>query len=109
MDSEGYLYVPTECQSKSTVCKLHISFHGCKQGKEYIGDVYARHTGLNEWAETNNIIVLYPQVISDMLLQNPNGCFDWWGYLDKDYHTKKGKQLSSIARMAEDLSGVDFS
>jgi hypothetical protein len=31
-------------------------------------------------AETNNLIILYPQAIASILQSNPNGCWDWWGY-----------------------------
>ena len=86
---------------------LHIAFHGCKQGKEFIGDVYARHTGLNNWAEANKIIILYPQIKSS-LPSNGNGCFDWWGYLDQNYHTKKGTQMTAIAKMVQAISGYLF-
>ena len=39
----GFVYIPTLCQgSNSFECKLHISFHGCKQNVQIIGDTYAR-------------------------------------------------------------------
>jgi poly(3-hydroxybutyrate) depolymerase len=31
---------------------------------------------LNEWADTNNIIVLYPQAVPSY--GNDYGCWDWW-------------------------------
>ena len=53
---------------------LHISFHGCEQGADFIGSAYAEHTGFNSWAEANNIIVLYPYIAaSNSLPTNPNG------------------------------------
>lgn len=105
LDTEGFIYVPTGCQSNKTACSFQVLFHGCKQGKEFIGDVYAKHTGMNEWAEANNIIILYPQVKSNQA-QNQNGCFDWWGYVDQQYHTKKGVQMTAIAKMVQDATGV---
>ncbi len=39
------------------------------------------HSGLNEIAESNDFIIVYPQVSSSYILPlNPYGCFDWWGY-----------------------------
>lgn len=70
----GYLYVPTACSDTKTACSLHVAFHGCKQDLESIGNQYAVHAGYNEWAETNNIIVLYPYAkISHSMPSNPNG------------------------------------
>ena len=36
--------------------------------------------GYNEWADTNGIVVLYPQLDPTEILDNPEGCWDWWGY-----------------------------
>ena len=33
MDSVGYVYVPTACQSGKKTCRLHLAFHGCLQGR----------------------------------------------------------------------------
>lgn len=43
-----------------------------------IGDVFVKNAGYLEVAESNDIILLFPQVVSTAL-SNPNGCFDWWG------------------------------
>lgn len=61
---------------------MHVALHGCIQQREEIGDVYARNAGYLETAELNNIVVLFPQTISQLVTGNPNGCFDWWGYDD---------------------------
>ena len=61
LNTVGYVYVPTACQ-KGASCVLHVNFHGCQQTLADIGTQYVEHVGLNEWAEANNIIVLYPQV-----------------------------------------------
>jgi len=65
----------------SAECKLHISFHGCKQFVAKIGTRYVVRGGFNEWAESNGYVVLYPQTVNSYTLPfNPEGCFDWWGY-----------------------------
>ena len=61
LNTIGFIYVPTGCQ-RGVKCRLHVNFHGCLQTTELITDVYPTFNGLNEWAESNNIIVLYPQV-----------------------------------------------
>jgi hypothetical protein len=53
----------------------------------------------NQWAETNNIIILYPQALRTTL--NPKGCFDWWGYTGADYATKLGVQNVAVNGMVE--------
>jgi hypothetical protein len=57
--------------------------------------------GLNEWADTNNLLVLYPQAIASPA--NPYGCWDWWGYLSTDYASKSGPQMAAIDAMVQRL------
>jgi len=62
--------------------------------------------GLNEWAETNNIIVLYPQISkSELFPSNPEGCWDWWGYTDSNYSNKNGAQLKFVEAMITHMIG----
>ena len=106
MADEGFVYIPQAC-AEGTTCKLHIAFHGCKQGIDRLDDQYATATGYNGWAEANGIVVLYPQAISSLIEGNPNGCWDWWGYDDPDYATRNGPQMAAVAQMATAL-GVPF-
>jgi len=57
----AYYYVPSGCNANKTSCDLHVAFHGCMQDPANIQDKYYSKTGYNEWAEANNIIILYPQ------------------------------------------------
>ena len=60
----GYAYGPKSCAKDS--CRVHVAFHGCRQGAAQIGDRYYTSTGYNEIADTNAMIVVYPQVqVSD--------------------------------------------
>jgi hypothetical protein len=103
----GYVYIPTACQGGSAAfCRLHISFHGCQQNLELIGPKYAQHAGFNGYAETNNIIVLYPYVkVSQLTPYNPKGCWDWWAYTGVYYGTKVGVQVEFVWKMAT-LMGI---
>ena len=66
-------------------CRVHVAFHGCRQGVAQIGDRYYTSTGYNEIADTNAMIVLYPQVqASEPIPYNPKGCWDFWGYSSPD-------------------------
>lgn len=102
LSDTGAVYVPTNCQ-QGTECALHISFHGCMQSREDIGDDYLKKLGLNEWAEGNNIIVFYPQITKNYVIGNPNSCWDWWGYTGPEYHTKNSVQMSLVYKMIQDL------
>lgn len=102
MGNEAALYVPTACQ-KGAECALHVSFHGCMQSRDDIGDAYFRKLGFNAWAEANNIIVLYPQAVKNYVSGNPNSCWDWWGYTGSQFITKQSVQMSVVQKMIEDL------
>lgn len=102
MGPEAAIYVPTACQNGAE-CALHISFHGCAQSRDEIGDAYFRKTGFNAWAEANNIIILYPQVVKNFVLGNPNSCWDWWGYTGAQFHNKQSVQMSIVHKMIEEV------
>jgi len=107
MADQGFAYIPTACQSsngKNNTCKLLFSFHGCQQTTADIGNDWYTDTGLNDWAESNNIVVIYPQVVKSYLLpSNPEGCWDWWGYTDSNYSVKSGIQIGFVSNMIDKL------
>lgn len=99
----GYVYIPKVCLEKR--CRLHVSFHGCEQAPESIGDLFVTQAGYNRWAESNEIIVLYPSAKKSLIIPfNPMGCFDWWGYSGSNYHTKQGVQMKAIMAMLQRLT-----
>jgi hypothetical protein len=113
MDTTGWAYVPAACREDEP-CRLHVVFHGCQQyqsrryfqpgaGMTTFGTTYVRNTGYNEWADTNNFVVLYPQAISSS--GNPNGCWDWWGYDDPNYALKSGRQMAAVKGMVDRVTG----
>ena len=59
-----------------------------------------------EWAETNGMVILYPQAAtSEVDPSNPEGCWDWWGYDDRNYATKNGQQMQMVHSMIEWVLG----
>ena len=98
----GWVYIPKACEAKS--CKVHVALHGCQQNSDYVQDQFVQHAGLNEWAESNDMIVLYPQE-SMTMMSNPYACWDWWGYTGSNYATKDGAQLKAITAMVDRLTG----
>jgi poly(3-hydroxybutyrate) depolymerase len=103
MGREAYAYIPLACQSGKLQCHLHVNLHGCQQDFLTLGTQYLYQTELNEWAEANNIVILYPQAIANLL--NPMGCFDWWGYASETYAIKTGPQISLIRSMIQYFGG----
>jgi poly(3-hydroxybutyrate) depolymerase len=103
----GYVYVPTGCAQPGSACRIHVAFHGCLQNAQKIGDLYARDTGYNEIADSNRIIILYPQAGTST--KNPLGCWDFWGYtssdpLKPDFYSKNAPQIAAVMRMVKRLS-----
>jgi poly(3-hydroxybutyrate) depolymerase len=106
MDQTGYAFVPTECASGQQ-CGLVLALHGCLQNFATVGWAYIDDAGINEWADTNNIIVLYPQTVATNA-SNPEGCWDWWGYLnDPDYAQKSGPQMQALSAMVARVAGLE--
>lgn len=99
LGEDAYIYVPTNCSAKGSGCQVHIAFHGCEQTIADINTTFVTDTGYNGWAESNDIVVLYPQVIKTVL--NPQGCWDWWGYTGENYATQQGLQMTTIKSMVD--------
>jgi hypothetical protein len=90
MNPAGYAYVPADCDD-GAACRVHVAFHGCRQQPARIGDRFYVNAGYNRWADTNRIIVLYPQTINSDLppVYNPRGCWDWWGLRRREFRQAK--------------------
>ena len=101
LDDEGVVYIPESCQ-RGEGCRLHVVFHGCRQGREKSGDAFVKQTGYARWADTNRIILLFPQIAAGA--GNPQGCWDWWGYTGPDYYAKAAPQIDAVYGMVERLS-----
>jgi poly(3-hydroxybutyrate) depolymerase len=109
LGDSGYVFVPKDC-ADGAACRVHIALHGCAQDVGHIGQRYVDDTGYNAWADTNHLIVLYPQIkASSFAPANPQACWDWWSYINHsdDYVTKSGLQIKTIKAMLDALtSGV---
>jgi hypothetical protein len=112
MAATGWVSVPASCAAGAQ-CKVHVALHGCQQGYATIGDKFVRNTGYTRWADTNGIIVLFPQAKVDNTsrqtaasgsLANPNGCWDWVGWYGGNFARKAGTQMAAIKAMVDQLS-----
>ena len=101
--AEGAVYVPAACRAGGG-CRVHIAFHGCQQSRAAVGDAFVAGAGFAAWADTNKIVVLFPQVAPDVLV-NPLGCWDWWGYTGFDYLTRDAPQVAAVHAMVARLAG----
>jgi len=102
----GYVFVPADCEQGSR-CRVHVALHGCQQDTSEIGRRFVDDAGYNAWADTNHLIVLYPQTRpSTYSPTNPEACWDWWGYVDHQdsYVTKSGSQIKAIKAMVDALT-----
>jgi poly(3-hydroxybutyrate) depolymerase len=112
MASTGWIYVPSDCAG-GTTCRLHVALHGCLQNYATIGDKFLKNTGYTRWADTNHIIVLFPQTQVDNTsrstaasgsLPNPNGCWDWIGWYGNNFAQKAGTQMAAIKAMVDHVA-----
>ena len=108
MAARGWLYVPQACsgQGKPGRCRLHVAFHGCKQGASYVDDAFVRRSGYLAAADAADVVVLFPQAEPSFQPLNPNGCWDWWGYGSEAYATRRGPQVMAVKAMIDDLLGA---
>ncbi|MEY4764981.1 MAG: hypothetical protein RI907_1654 [Pseudomonadota bacterium] len=124
MADQGLVYSPPACRVAGARCGLHVALHGCKQDVK----TFARTTGYVHWAELYRVVVVFPAVnqggspvsescaagpVSSMAdyawyQPNPNGCWDWWGYLDGTertrYLTKRGPQMQVLERIVQHMT-----
>lgn len=100
MGETGYVYLPDSCADEPGSCSVHVMYHGCSGSVWSVGTDIMTHAGLNNWAESNGIIVLYPQAFQGF-------CWDWNGAIlsppDAAYDTRDGVQLRTMNRMIADL------
>lgn len=103
MGDTGYVFVPKDCED-GAACRVHIALHGCEQDVNDIGQRFIDDAGYNAWADTNRLIVLYPQTRSSGA--NPQACWDWWSYVNHEdtYVTKSGPQIRVIKAVLDALT-----
>jgi len=112
MAPSGWVYVPANCAAGAQ-CRVHVALHGCQQSYGQIGDKFLRNTGYTRWADTNSIIVLFPQTQVDNtarqtagsgLLSNPNACWDWIGWYGSNFAQQPGVQVAALKAMVDRVS-----
>lgn len=109
LHKNAHIYIPTACKNGER-CRLHIALHGCSQTEDLIGNRFYTQAGYNAWAESNKLVVLYPQTkvwlgasFATDAQRNFQACWDWWGYSGEHYADKQGKQIRAISKMLTEL------
>lgn len=124
--AQGVAYVPPSCRAAGARCGVHVALHGCRQDVK----VFARTTGFARWADLYRLIIVYPAIAqgsspvsescgsapvsswadSAWIQPNPNGCWDWWGYLDggdRTRHlTRRAPQMQAIEGMVKAVTAT---
>jgi hypothetical protein len=104
LSTRGWVYATDYCRSQPIRCRLHVHFHGCQQDYAYLGKTYITETGFGEWAESNNLVILFPQTATGTL--NVDGCWDFGGIFGADYDQRSGLQVSAIESMAQNFTEI---
>jgi hypothetical protein len=99
MAPTGWAYIPQACMAGEQ-CRVHVVLHGCQQNVTLVQQQYVRSTGYNRWADSNRLVMLYPQTST----QATNSCWDWWGYDSASYAKKAGPQMAAIKAMVDQVS-----
>jgi poly(3-hydroxybutyrate) depolymerase len=101
LSDTAYLYIPAACQEGENACALHLVLHGCAQSAVQLGTAFMEQSGYLPWAEANNIVLAFPQVISGAT--NPYACWDWWGYTGENYRWRDGAQMSVLVNWVNSI------
>jgi hypothetical protein len=104
MASQDLLYTPPAC-SAGAPCRLIVALHGCASDTTFTGTLFPQYSYLDNYADTNNLVVLYPQASISAVRANPSGCWDWWGYDGANFAQKSGPQMVAIMNMVHALGG----
>jgi poly(3-hydroxybutyrate) depolymerase len=110
MATTGSVFIPRPCANGAR-CAFILALHGCLQEASLIGAKWVDEAGINQWADRNDIVVVYPDTIASSAPgpTNPEACFDWWGYSDQydpNYALKSGLQMSVLYAMVQRVTGV---
>ena len=97
------MYVPTGCKgARLQACRVHVNYHGCTDKSWPDRLVWVNNIDLNEYAEANDIIVVYPQAAGSV--SSGVGCWNWASYEDDPlFDTQHGVQLQTVVKLVDNL------
>jgi hypothetical protein len=94
LSETAYLFVPPACSGGEKACAAHLVLHGCAQSTIQLGTAFIEQSGYLRWAEANDIVLAFPQVVSGPT--NPLACWDWWGYTGANYRWRDSAQMQVL-------------
>ena len=124
LDDTGFVYVPSRCRATqgseaaapnaeggrhlgwstvrplfSAACRIHVHYHPCGGSWRVLSLSYMLENALPAYAETNDLVLLYPQ--SSAGGDNPvgNGCFDWFGATGEAFDSRSSVQINTVLNM----------
>jgi poly(3-hydroxybutyrate) depolymerase len=112
----GYVFYPNECLVDGVSCKVHVVMHGCVQNEQAVFLGLVNYSGFNEYAVTNQLIIVYPQA-NAVFGKNLAGCWDVGIQAGsaENYATNEGTQPKAIKAMVDrltssrDIESYDYS
>merc|ERR1712203_56048 len=107
--ANGLIYIPQSC-SGNTKCDVHLNFHGCGFVTDAVFVMLASVLSFNDWADSNNIIVIYPRsrYLEDrnngasqatLTSDQKSGCWNVYGKSGHDYAQRTSPQMMAIHNM----------
>lgn len=78
-----------------------------EQKKNQYGTLkFAVNSGYIDYAEKNNLMILFPQtwITEANFPYNPKGCWDWFGWTGSNYASKKGAEASWMMSFIQAVS-----
>jgi len=104
LSNRGWVYAPYACRQRPISCRLHVVFHGCEQDYAIIGKTFMTEAGYGEWAESNNIVILFPQTTTGSV--NYEGCWDFGGIFGPNFALQSGPQMYAVNQMAQNYTTI---
>ena len=98
-------YVPRGCEAEPRSCRIHINFHGCISRDWELRRRWATDIDLNEYAEANDIVILYPQAAGSK--RAGVGCWNW-GFPndDKYFDARKSLQIRTVVNVIDSIDSA---
>eukprot|EP01084_Bolivina_argentea_P019163 35639_1 len=113
MHSSAWLFLPPQCQTNNTICKLLILPGGCNAEIDPAPPMSGSDNDFAKYATENDIVILKPcqgapinQTRFPQNHENLRGLCDVYGQLNVDYATQTGDQMAPIGRMMKKLIGA---
>lgn len=104
LSTRGWVYAPYTCRRNPILCRMHMFLHGCLQDYDSIGNVLVKESGFGEWAESNNITIIFPQTITTS--NDFYACWDFVGFTGPNWANQMGYQMAALNSIAQNYTTI---